>query len=126
MEDIENDDVTFEIGYKVVTITNDGEMISSSQPENIGGIVYKQGKNFPKDGLGPLTLFTNETAARIYGTYLFCPFKILKVKYIPSKSDAVWDTVERMSIRNMMQCYRYSFYRIKFDDIALADCIIVE
>jgi hypothetical protein len=76
-------------GFKVVWKTDDGQLMSIIYSQRCGGVIYKPMEvTRPREGNGPLCVFSNLYHAAFYAEDLIC--EVYSCKYVPSKESHVW------------------------------------
>lgn len=113
------------IGYKVVCDI-DGRLESSSQLRAQGCICYIKGEAVtPKDGCGPLMLFSDIRDARIYDSGSIC-----EAFYLPSTQEAAYYTNTYGGVRSetpdgVKEWFHTVFNTPMCGDVILADAVVL-
>jgi hypothetical protein len=85
-------------GYKVVELC-DGKYISCMTQEDQAVVTYMVGTvSVPREGAGPLCVFTAEDAARHFAE-VFADFSVFTCRYTESRAKHVWFPCKQCYIR---------------------------
>jgi hypothetical protein len=108
-------------GWKVFTVEN-GSLTSVIQRLDESGVIYEKGEvTVPKQGCGPLLVFTSYEAARH-----FCDdtgyFLIKKVLYEPSDEVCIWNATDGVLLSEL---YEDNLSSLIPGTIALASAVLV-
>ena len=111
------------LGWKVTT--KEGRSAVQSVSDSFGGVYYHIGeRTVPQAYCGPLTVFRNKKAAKIFENKMSGTFKINRCVYFASKEKEVWYSYEiKTSLRDLFLLNRASIPDPK--SITLADWVML-